>query len=513
MICVTIGRGRHKSLQAEWKEAADAGAQLVELRIDCLRSEPDLKRLLANRHTPIVLTIRRGKDGGLWRGDEEKRLRLLREAIVMGIDYVDLESDIADKVPRYGKTKRIVSYHNFQKVPANLEELANEMAGKNADIVKIAAVAHSVGEASAILEMVSKATRPTIGLAMGPLGFFTRILGPKFGAPFTYAGFNRDRVFAPGQPNYFDLKQDYFFDQIDAESKIFAVVGDPIEHSLSPAVHNAAFRKLGLNNVYIPLRIPDKALKESLSTLAWMDIQGLSVTIPHKEAVVPLLAKSDGAVEMTGSCNTVVFREGKPLGYNTDYRAAIGSLEAALGGPGIGDVSPLMDKQALVLGAGGAARSIAFGLVRRGAGVSICNRNDDKAIKLAEEVGCRSAPWGMRAGTICDILVNCTPVGMHPNVNDSPVPAAAFKPGMIAFDTVYHPEHTMFLKMARERDCATISGVDMFVRQAGLQFYHFTGKEPPMELMREVVRKKLNPAGVVVEDSPEDTDDPDAAEE
>lgn len=497
MICVTIGRGRHKSMLAEWKAAADAGAGLVELRLDCMRSEPDLKRLLANRYTPFIITVRRGKDGGLWRGNEDKRMRLLREAIAMGIDYVDLEEDIADKVPRFGKTKRIVSYHNFQRTPTNLTDLADIMADRNADIVKIACLAHSVGEASLILETVAKSTRPMVGLAMGPLGFFTRVLGAKFGAPFTYAGFNPDRVFAPGQPNYFNLKRDYCFNQIDADSKIYAVVGDPIEHSLSPAVHNAAFRHRGLNCIYVPLRIPAGQLKEALSTLAWLDIQGYSVTIPHKEAIVPLLARAENAVELTGACNTVVVKDGQLVGHNTDYRAAIGSLEAALGGAsGPADISPLMDKQALVLGAGGVARSIAFGLHRRGAGVTVCNRHDDKAVKLAEDVGCRSTPWAMRAGSLCDIIVNCTPVGMHPNVDESIVPAAAFKPGMIAFDTVYHPESTMFLKLAEDRTCGVITGVDMFVRQAALQFYLFTGLEPPMDVMRQVVRRKLNPSRV-----------------
>jgi 3-dehydroquinate dehydratase/shikimate dehydrogenase len=500
MICVTIGRGRHKSILAEWKAAADAGAQLVELRIDCMRSEPDLKRLLAHRYTPLIITIRRGKDGGLWRGNEEKRMRLLREAIVMGIDYVDLEEDIADKIPRFGKTKRIVSYHNFQKTPTNLADLADAMAEKNADIVKIACLTHNIGEASSVLETVAKSKRPMIGLAMGPYGFFTRVLGAKFGAPFTYAGFNPDRTFAPGQPHYFQLKNDYFYDQIDADSKVYAVIGDPIEQSLSPAVHNAAFRHKGLNCIYVPLRIPADQLKDALSTLAWLDIQGYSVTIPHKAAIVRLLSRAENAVELTGACNTVLLKEGELVGHNTDYRAAVGSLEAALGGmTGPADVSPLMDKQALILGAGGAARSIAHGLHRRGAGVTICNRHDEKAVMLAEEVGCRSTPWAMRAGSLCDVIINCTPVGMHPKVDESVVPAAAFKPGMIAFDTVYHPENTMFLKLADDRTCSIITGVDMFVRQAALQFFLFTGQEPPMDVMRQVVRRKLNPSRMVPE--------------
>src|SRR4051812_45078111 len=256
MICVTLGRGRHKSLLAEWQEAAKAGAELCELRIDCLRSEPSVKRILSEKHTPIVFTIRRGSDGGLWRGNEEKRMLLLREAIVAGVDYVDLEMDVAPKVPRFGKTKRIVSFHDFQKTPENLDELVEKMKGMNPDIIKIATLARSVADASRMLKLVAKAQVPTVGIAMGPLGTFTRILGKKFGTPLTYAGFNPERIFAPGMLQFHDLMKDYHYDKVDANSEIYAVIGDPIGHSLSPAVHNNAFRELGLNRVYVPIQIP-----------------------------------------------------------------------------------------------------------------------------------------------------------------------------------------------------------------------------------------------------------------
>ena len=494
MICVILGRGRHASLTEEWKGATDAGAQLAELRIDCLRRDPDLKRLLAERYSPCVFTIRRAVDGGLWRAPEEKRVRLLREAIVAGVDYVDLEMDIAGQVPRFGSTKRIVSYHNLKSTPANLDEIAEQCASLKADIVKVATMAHSLEDALRILKVASEAKVPTIAIAMGEIGFFTRILGAKFGAPYTYAGFNRDRNFAPGLPWYHELRRDYAYDLINAETEIFAVIGDPIGHSLSPAIHNTAFRELGLNKVMVPILVPAERLKPSLDELAWLGIKGMSITIPHKEAVIPLLTKSDGAVERAASCNTLVFQGDEKIGYNTDYRAAMESLEEGLGGAvGEGDASPLLDKQVLILGAGGVARSIAFGLARRGAAVSIANRHDERANKLAEEIGCRSIHWGMRASSHCDILINCTPVGMHPDVDDTPMPPAGLRPGMLVMDTVYHPENTMLLKLARERTTTTISGVDMFVRQAANQFQLYSGRPAPLETMRAVVARKLGP--------------------
>jgi 3-dehydroquinate dehydratase / shikimate dehydrogenase len=491
MICVTIGRGRHRTLLEEWNEAAKAGAELVELRLDCLRSEVNLQRILHERPTPIVLTIRRGIDGGLWRQDEEKRRLLLREGIASGVEYIDLELDVAKTIPRFGKTKRIVSYHNFKEVPKDLEQIAHQLQEANADIVKFAVLARNVPEASRVLEVASRVGKPTIGVAMGPLGVFTRILGRKFGAPFTYAMFNPERSFAPGMPLYHELKRDYLYDLMDAKSEVYGVIGDPIEQSLSPAVHNDAFRHMKMNKVYVPFRIPAEGLKESLESLQWLDIKGLSVTIPHKETIVPLMRQVDGAVERTGSCNTAVAQaDGTWTGYNTDYHAAMSVLEAAYEPTG-NENSPLLDKQVVILGAGGVARTIAFGLARRGAAVTIANRDEERAAKVAADVGCRFINWSQRAGTPADILINCTPIGMHPNLDDTPVPPAAFRAGMVAFDTVYHPENTMFLKMARERECRALSGVDMFVRQAAQQFKLFTGKEAPIERMAEVVRRKL----------------------
>ena len=497
MICVIIGRGRHRTLLEEWKQAADAGAGLVELRIDCLRRDPDLKRILADRATPVLFTVRRGADGGLWRGDEDKRQRLLREAIVAGVAYVDLEMDIATKIPRpkFGNTKRIISYHDYKKMPDDLDELGEKMRGLDADVIKLACVARSVPEASRMLEFVARSSKhvPTIGLAMGSHGLFTRILGAKFGAPFTYAGFNPDRTFAPGLPTLRDLQKDYEYDQINGETEVYAVIGDPIGHSLSPAIHNAAFRDLGLNKVLVPLHIPGGQLKDSLDSLAWLNLQGISVTIPHKQAIIPLLNSIDKSVERIGACNTAVRHGTQWVGHNTDYRASMNCLEEAFGGSGDAETSELMDKQVLVLGSGGVARAIVAGLTRRGAAVTICARNEETAEALAKDFGCRTTTWAMRGGTLCDIMINCTPVGMHPEVDHSPVPPSAFKPGMVAFDTVYHPESTMFLKLAQEHSCTIVSGVDMFVGQGALQCQYYTGQAPPMEVMRAAVKRKLSP--------------------
>ena len=293
------------------------------------------------------------------------------------------------------------------------------------------------------------------------------------------------------------VKKDYFYNEIDSKTEVYGVIGDPIEQSLSPAVHNAAFRHLGLNKVLVPILVPGGELETFFRELLWLEIKGCSVTIPHKEAIVPLLQQKEGAVDRTGSCNTVTFdADGRRTGFNTDYRAAMDSLEAAMGGAAGGDeaTSVLLDKQVLILGAGGVARSIAFGLMRRRAHLTITNRHDDRATGLAEELGCRMITWSQRATAIADVIINCTPVGMHPNVDDTPLPPAAFpRPGIVLFDTIYHPENTMLLKLARERQATTITGVEMFLRQAALQFKIYTGLDAPLDVMRATLKRKLGP--------------------
>ncbi len=496
MICATIGRGRHSSLAEEWAQAAEAGVGLVELRIDCLRREPDLKRILKTRPTPLVFTIRRGADGGLWRGNEDKRQQLLREAVALGVDYIDLEMDVAPKIRRFGKTKRIVSYHNLKTTPVDVQDVAEKCEEFDPDVVKIATSALTLAEASRVLHLATNAKGPMIPIAMGEIGVFTRILGRKYGAPFTYSGFNPERVFAAGMIPYRTLEVDYSYEQINAKTEIYAVIGDPIEQSLSPAVHNAAFRALGLNKVMVPILVPSGELPSFFKELLWLDLKGCSVTIPHKQDLVPLLQQCEGSVERTGACNTIVFgAAGVRVGYNTDYRAAMGSLETAMGGESSDEsTSPLLDKHVLILGAGGVARSIARGVARRGANVTITNRHDDRANQLAEELGCRAVPWSTRASTVTDVIINATPVGMYPNVDDTPLPPAAFsRAGLVVFDTIYHPENTMMLKLARERGCTTVNGADMFLRQAALQFKLYTGQDAPVDVMRDELKRKLSP--------------------
>jgi 3-dehydroquinate dehydratase/shikimate dehydrogenase len=274
------------------------------------------------------------------------------------------------------------------------------------------------------------------------------------------------------------MSENFHYDQIAASTAVFGVIGDPIGHSLSPMVHNAALRQMGIDGVYVPFRVPREHLQQFIEDAPALGVRGLSVTIPHKELVLKHLVKSDETTRGVGAANTLVF----------------GADAAQAPAAARGREMDLSGMSALVLGAGGAAKAIAYGLKRRGADVVIAGRTAQRAQQLAGRLQCRVVDWNARYSIQPDLLVNCTPVGMHPNVDATPFEKHHLKPSMVVFDTVYNPENTLLIKDARSQSCTVINGVEMFIRQAGLQFALFTGAEPPAERMREVLKRAIGPA-------------------
>ncbi len=495
MICVSIGRSRHRHMLAEHKHLVESGARFVELRLDWIAGEVNLKRLLAERPCPVLIACRREVDGGKWVGNEQERLMLLRSAIAEGVDYVDLEEDIAGSIPRFGKTKRVISYHNFRKTPEELPAIHAQLAKHDPDVIKIATTANQPHDNLRVLRLVRESKLPTVGFCMGDMGTPSRLLCGRFGSPWTYATFHQERVLAPGQLSYQTMTETYHYDKIDSSTVVYGVVADPVGHSLSPQVHNASFRQAGLNAVYVPFRVPAQNLDQFLSEAGQLGIRGLSVTIPHKESVIRKLTKIETAVQGIGAANTIVFDGTSLVGYNTDYRAAMDSIDRAMLAPTY-ERGPIEGKTVLILGAGGAARSVIYGLTKRNAKVIVASRTSSRAEQLSEQMDCDAIDWDTRHSISPDVLINCTPVGMHPFLDDTPFEKHHLRPSMVVFDMVYNPENTLLIKDARTQGCHVITGVEMFVRQASLQFKLFTGQDAPWELMRDVLKRGIGAARV-----------------
>ncbi len=500
-VCVVIARTRHKMVMAEIQEAAKHGAKMIEIRLDFLTHGPDLKRLLENKPCPLVATLRRRDDGGRWAGSEEARQTMIRQCVVGGFDWIDIETDIAESIPRFGTTKRIVSYHNRDGVPDNLEKIHDLMCMQDADVVKLAVTAQNPADNLRILNLIKNAKKPTVAHCMGDIGFPSRLLGLKFGAPFIYAAFNQDRIIAPGMPTMWDLQERVPVDRIDADTNVFGVIGDPVSHSLSPLLHNSMFRRLNYNGVYLPFRVTRGQLQDHVHAFSELPVLGYSVTIPHKEGAAALADKLDEVVLQTKAANTLIrLPEGGFSAANSDYQAALDCLTEALPPNEDGTPGTLKHKVALLLGAGGVGRAIAHALKKAGCVLTITNRSPERAYRLSTEVEGRVVDWmGRHIGT-CDILINATSVGMHPNVDDTPIHAGFLQPGMVVLDAVYNPESTLLVKDARARQCRVVTGVDLFVRQAAEQYRMFTGMTPDLDQMRQIVRRAVSPVRHLDED-------------
>ena len=492
MICVTLGRARHKRMIAEHKFLTEQGAELVELRLDYIGRAVSLSRLLDERPGPVVITARRRDDGGRWMKTEQERLMLLRSSIAAGVEYVDIEADIASQIPRYGNTKRIISFHDMSETPDNLEDLHAAMAEEDADIVKIATMANSFADNIRMINLVRNAKVPTIGICMGEIGAVTRLLANRLGSPFTYATFSGGRKMAPGQLDWKEMRDLYQYDKIDADTELFGVVADPVAHSYSPLIHNSAFADQELNARYFPFRVPKHDLRHLVDNCKDLNINGLSVTIPHKEDAMEFCTQAESSATGIGAVNTMVFHDDNCLGYNTDYRAAMDCIEELFKIDKTKD-RPMQGMTALVMGAGGVSRAVAWGLKQRNCEVLIASRTMERSQILAAEIGCRAIEWEDRHDPKINLLVNGTPVGMHPDVNTSPYNESAMNQYLAVFDTVYNPENTMLIKYAKRAQCRIITGVDMFVRQAAYQFKLFTGRDANVKLMRQTIKDATNP--------------------
>jgi len=488
MICIPITARSAEDTVSEMISASKY-ADIVELRIDYIpelqNAEACIEESLKRKTKPVIITNRPEREGGKFNGSEQDRLHLLQKAIDLGADYVDVEYDSIKQITRQNSSKIIISHHNFKETPHNLSKIYDDICQQKPDIVKIVTYANDITDNIRIFELLKSAKVPTISFCMGELGYISRILTSKFGGFLTFASLEKGKESAPGQLTADELSKIYHVKDINRETKLYGIIGNPVSHSMSPAIHNAAFTEKGINNVYVPLKIAK--IETFMKECRKIDFQGFSVTIPHKESVLPFLDDLDHTARKIGAINTIVNRNGKLTGYNTDCMAAVMGLEYSMKEAN----ETLNNKKVSIIGAGGAARAIAFGLKEKGCDITIFNRTTERAEKLSHDVLCRFESFGEIHKLDSDILINTTSIGMFPDVNQTPVPKNILKKGMIVFDAVYNPIETRLLREANENGCHTVNGLSMFINQAAEQFRLWTDIDAPIELMTKVVKEKL----------------------
>jgi 3-dehydroquinate dehydratase/shikimate dehydrogenase len=507
--------------------AVRAGADAVELRVDLIRDEQAVEALLQRPHAiPFIVTVRRAEEGGGWEGGEARRIALLERLGWHLPGYVDVEyaawgrsADVRSRIgavcetdegkhegtvirrreaegaARRRKNALVLSHHDLDGTPAEIDEIFDRLEASPAGIVKAVFTARDALDSCRVLEQLHRrgGRRPMIVMAMGEAGLLTRVLARKFGGRLTFAALEHGAESAPGQPTISELRGIYRWEAQNRRTRVFGVIGWPVTYSLGPQLHNAAMAAERIDGVYVPLPVgptyDDLAAFLNYATdHDWLDFTGLSVTIPHKEHVARWLDEQGYPISelarRCGAVNTLVrVPDGGWRGENTDAPGALRALESIRELAGDGIRGRVVD----VLGAGGVARAVATVLVERGCRVIIHNRSEDRARSLAQQLRCEWKSWELRSFGTGQILINCTSVGMTPDIQSLPISTDRLRPETIVFDTVYNPPQTPLLRQARARGCRVISGTELFIGQAAEQYTLWHGRAAPLKALRRAL--------------------------
>jgi len=491
-VCVAITG----ATVAEMVERADAAAKetnFLEFRLDYLDKPllalPRLKQFLAE-HTALtaIATCRRTPNGGKFEGTVVAESEILIKAAGSGFHLVDLELESAEELKKgdFQKLREtgvalIVSFHDFKQTK-DLDGVFARMQPFDPEFVKIVPTARTLTDNLTLMRFLERMNDHSnmVGVCMGDAGIISRVLGVRAGSAFTFAAATAGEETAPGQIAARTLIETYRIDHVDAATKVYGVAGNPIRSSLSPLMMNAAFRRETVNAVYLALQA-DK-MNDLLTLVKEIPIQGLSVTMPLKQEIIPHLENTDPLSAKIGACNTLLrAQDGKLYGFNTDVAGVVAPLERRMS---------LRGAKVLVLGAGGAARAAVFGLRDKGAEVWILNRTPETAQKLAKQAGAKTIKKEAVAKTAFDVIVNATPIGMAGNKAAQILEAKDLNAKLV-FDLVYNPIETPLIAAARSKGIPVVAGVEMFVQQGARQFEIWTGKPAPEEEMLRVVLHAL----------------------
>jgi 3-dehydroquinate dehydratase/shikimate dehydrogenase len=485
-VCVAI-TGTDANDMIEKAESLARDNSFIEFRLDYVSQPvaaiPKVKKFFEmHQHVVAIATCRRAENGGKFKGSLAAQLDILGKAAAAGCQIIDLELQSALKCKADALQKLrtraalLLSFHDF-RATKKLEDTLEKMRAIPADFYKIVTTATTLSDNVVMMKFLETHgdRHSLVGLCMGEQGLISRVLSVRASSVFTFASVSPGEETAPGQISAQDLRSVYRIDQVDAATRVYGVAGDPIAHSLSPLIMNTALRRENVNGVYLALHA--KTLKDLLHCVREIPLNGLSITMPYKQAILEHLDNSDTHTTKIGACNTVVRgQDGKLYGFNTDTAGVVRPLEQRVS---------LENLKVLVLGAGGAARAAVFGLKERGSEVWILNRTAVTGQKLARQAKARTVKRADLKKLAFDVIINATPVGMG-NSKDSPLKEDEIRAHYV-FDMVYDPVETKLTKFAKARGAQIIPGIEMFVHQAARQFEIWTGKPAPWDEMLRVV--------------------------
>ncbi len=482
----------------ELTHRAEQFADVVELRFDCLDADELVNALektcVLKNEKPLLLTFRPKEQGGKRELSVAERERFWCSGYDFCTNWADAELDMVETVSHWLFEKIVCSHHDFDSVPENLEEIYENLKAKNADVLKFAVQANDAADGLAVWKLLERARRENVNLipiAMGEAGKWTRILGLAHGAFMTYAAFESGKETAPGQVSAKDLIEVYRVKELNKDTEIYGILGSNTSISISPYIHNAAFKFHNLDAVFVPFQVNDldefmrRMVKPETREIE-LNFKGFSVTIPHKQTIIKHLDSIDETARKIGAVNTVKIVDGKFYGSNTDAAGFIEPLKTAY--------SELKNVRVAILGNGGAARACIYALKKEAADVTIFARDAAKAKVLADEFGASFDELNFQTSDFnsFNIVVNATPLGTFGKTeNETPATAEQIKNVHLVYDLVYNPFETRFLREAKSVNVPTVGGLAMLISQAMAQSKTWTTLDAPMKEMSRAALHKL----------------------
>lgn len=475
MICITVTPKSRTLAKVDLLNAARNG-DVVELCLDYLEKEPNVKELIDCIDKPVIISCRRPQDGGAWRGTEEERLMLLRQAIVAGPEYIELDLDIAGEIPRFGNTKRVISFTRMDRPETDIDSVFYEASNAKADVVKFTWPTPTLGAAWPLLAAVSqKRILPVVGMGLGRPELTFSLLGRKYGSPWIYAALEQGMEAHEGQATVFELNETYYCKDINSKTAFVAISGFGDSQTITTRILNAAFAELGLNVRCLPIEVEEVGeLKKMLDILK---IKAIIVGSKHGQALLNLADQVDDHDKASQYINLLLKRGDDWHGYNTLWRSGLRALENALGG-GQGGQRPLEKLNVLIIGNGGIANSMVYAVTQRKGMVSICGPNDKEAQETARRQNCRYVPYQNLYETLADVLIVADP-SIRMGTGHGQINASLIQSTMTVIDLSDLPLETDLMAEARARGARTLTSAEIYAQQVSAQFKAITGKELP----------------------------------
>jgi len=477
MICISVTPESRQLAKVDLFNAASQ-CDLIELCLDRLVKEPDVKDLIESSKKPVLVSCRRPEDGGHFKGTEDERQMLLRQAILANPAYVEMDVETARKIPRFGKVQRVVSFISLDRPLGDIDQIFEEAIAVKADVIKCTWPTQTLEAAWPLLAVVSqKRSIPVVGLGLGRCGLTFSLLGRKYGSPWIYAALEKGMEAFPGQPTVGDLDNLFRWREVGPKTRFVAVAGFNETGIAASKVLNAAFDKLNMNTRCLPFDF--KSTDQLGKMLDVLKIPAVIATPSYGRQIMPLAQKMDETTKLSNYADVLLKQPDGWTAYNLMWKIALKELEAKLGKQGPED-RPLDRRNTIILGSGGLAQALAVGVKKRNGMVSLAAGDDDEAQKVAGEVEIRHVPSAKVYDTLVDVVIT-TVSNLDYKTKKAPINPSILRAGMGFMDVSNLPEETPLTVEARGRGCKVVEPAEVFADYVSTLFKSLTGQDIPAE--------------------------------